>query len=246
METHTVRIQKYLSECGFCSRRKAEELIRNGKVSVNGRAATLGDKIDPKKDLVTVSGQRVRNESTHRYILLHKPRGFVTTMDDELGRKCVAALVADVGQRVYPIGRLDKNSEGLLLLTNDGAFANALMHPTHAIPKIYRVTVRPGIKDEQITALMTGVLIDGKTTAPADVRVVTKEPDRVVLEIVLREGRNRQIRKMCEALNLEVARLKRVAEGTLKLGMLPQGKWRDLTKDEVDKLYAAASKKPRS
>ncbi|MEI6580069.1 MAG: pseudouridine synthase [Eubacteriales bacterium] len=241
MPDESIRLQKYISECGIASRRKAEELIVSQKVKVNGNIAKIGDKINPKKDIVTVNGNKIKNESTLRYIMLHKPRGFVTTMEDELGRKCVVQLVADVNERVYPIGRLDKDSEGLLLMTNDGEFANAMMHPAHHISKTYRVTVRPNINDEQITAMTMGLQVDGRITAPAEVKVLNKEPDRVVLEIILHEGRNRQIRKMCEELNLEVARLKRTAVGFLKLGMLPQGKWRDLTKDEVEKLMRAGA-----
>ena len=241
MADDSIRLQKYISECGIASRRKAEELILLKKVKVNGNYASIGDKINPKKDVIIVNGKKLINECKLRYVMLHKPRGFVTTMEDELGRKCVVQLVSDVNERVYPIGRLDKDSEGLLLMTNDGAFANAMMHPAHHISKTYRVTVRPNISDEQITAMVMGLQVDGKITAPSEVKVLHKEPDRVVLEIVLHEGRNRQIRKMCEELNLEVARLKRTAVGNLKLGMLPQGKWRDLTKEEVEKLMRTAS-----
>ena len=175
--------------------------------------------------------------------MLHKPRGFITTMSDEMDRKCVAELVSDVGVRVYPVGRLDKDSEGLLLLTNDGEFANNMTHPSKHVPKLYRVTVRPGITEEQITQLTSGIMIDGKITLPANVRVVTQEPGRVVLEITICEGRNRQIRKMCEELGLEVARLKRIAIGPIKLGMLEQGKWRNLTPEEVRALKRSVSKK---
>ncbi len=241
-----MRLHKYLSECGVASRRKSEELIEQGKVKVNGRIAQIGDKVNPKKDDITVSGRKVIKSAKNTYILLHKPRGFITTMRDEMGRKCVAGLVEDAGVRLYPVGRLDRESEGMLLMTNDGEFANALTHPTHHVPKTYRVTVRPSITDEQITALMTGIEIDGRKTAPADVRVLVREPGRVVLEIILYEGRNRQIRKMCEALGLDVARLKRTAIGSVKLGMLPQGKWRYLTDDEVHKLMTNASRDRRA
>lgn len=241
MADNSLRLQKYLADCGVASRRKSEELIEQGKVKVNGRVAQIGDKVNPKKDDVTVSGRKIVRQKNYTYIMLHKPRGFITTMSDEMGRKCVAELVKDVGARVYPVGRLDRDSEGLLLMTNDGEFANAMTHPTKHVPKTYRVTVRPSITDEQITALMTGIVIDDRMTAPADVRILTKEEGRVVLEIVLYEGRNRQIRKMCEALGLEVARLKRTAVGSVKLGMLPQGKWRELKEDEVHKLMVNAA-----
>lgn len=233
-----IRLQKFLSQCGVASRRKAEELIVEKAVKVNGRAAKLGDKINPKKDLVTVRGKKIIAEKRKYYIMLHKPRGFITTMEDEMGRKCVKMLVEDVGARVYPVGRLDRESEGLLIMTNDGELANALTHPSHHIPKTYRVTIRPGVTDSQLEMLKNGIMIDGKKTAPTDVRVIEKQENRTVLEFILYEGRNRQIRKMCEALGIEVARLKRTAISTLKLGMLPQGKWRELTDDEVHKLKA--------
>lgn len=241
MTDDKIRLQKFLAECGVASRRKSEELIESGKVKVNGTVAHIGDKVSPKKDIVLVSGKKVRKESSKYYIMLHKPRGFITTMSDEMDRKCVAQLIKDVGARVYPIGRLDKDSEGLLLFTNDGEFANAITHPTKHVPKTYRVTIRPDITEEQVTKMMTGIMIDGQKTLPADVRVVTREPNRAVVEIVLCEGRNRQIRKMCEELNLDVARLKRVAVGTIKLGMLKQGKWRHLTPEEVGRLKKAAN-----
>ncbi|MEE1321343.1 MAG: pseudouridine synthase [Acutalibacteraceae bacterium] len=235
-----VRLQKYLAECGVASRRKSEELIDAGKVKVNGRVATIGDKVHPKKDTVTVNGKKVIKQKNLVYVMLHKPRGFITTMSDEMDRKCVAQLIKDVPGRVFPVGRLDRDSEGMLLFTNDGEFANAMTHPTKHVPKTYRVTVRPGITEEQITALTTGIIIEDRKTAPAEVRIVTKEEGRVVLEIILYEGRNRQIRKMCEEVGLEVARLKRTAIGSIKLGMLKQGAWRNLNDDEVRKLMIAA------
>jgi 23S rRNA pseudouridine2605 synthase len=161
-----------------------------------------------------------------------------------MDRKCVAELVKGIPQRVYPVGRLDRESEGLLLMTNDGEFANAMMHPSRHVPKTYRVTVRPGITDSQLTSMAEGIIIDGRKTAPAEVRVLTQEPGRVVLEVVLHEGRNREIRKMCEALGIETARLKRTAFGPLRLGMLPAGKWRELTDEEMAHLRAAAGLQP--
>lgn len=240
MADNKVRLQKFLSEAGVASRRKAEEMIRNGSVKVNGAVAQIGDSVDPKKDTVTVKGKKVIKERSMRYILLNKPRGYVTTTDDDLGRKCVLELVRDVKERIYPVGRLDRVSEGALIMTNDGAFANAMMHPSKHVPKTYRVTVRPGVTAEQVDILSTGIEIDGRMTAPADVHVLSKEEGRAVLEIVLYEGRNRQIRKMCEALNLEVARLRRIAVGPVKLGMLQTGEWRDLTPAEVESLFKAA------
>lgn len=235
------RLQKYLAECGVASRRKSEELIAAGKVKVNGHVAQIGDKIDPRRDLVTVRGKKVRKTQRNYYILLHKPRGYVTTVSDELGRKTVMDLVRDIDARLYPVGRLDKDSEGLLLLTNDGAFANALTHPRHAYSKKYRVTIRGKVDDSALLQLREGIDLDGRMTAPCDVTVLTAEEDRTVLEFVLHEGRNRQIRRMCEAVELEVIRLKRIAVGPLKLGMLPVGKWRELTDNEVQKLMRSGA-----
>lgn len=240
MTDDRIRLQKYLSQCAIASRRKSEELIASGKVKVNGKVAGLGDKINPKRDTVTVSGKKIVSSKKHYYIMLHKPRGFITTMDDELGRKCVAELVKDVGARVYPVGRLDRDSEGLLIMTNDGEFANYLTHPSKHVPKTYRVTVRPDVTEEQLIAFNEGIEIDGRKTAPADAHIIEKSENRVVLEVILHEGRNRQIRRMCETLGLEVARLKRTHIGSLKLGMLPQGKWRNLTEDEVHRLKVSS------
>lgn len=234
-----IRLQKYMAECGIASRRKSEELIAQGRVKVNGVTAQIGEKVDPRRDDIVVAGKKITRTKKNTYILLHKPRGFVTTMSDEMGRKCVAELVNDVDTRVYPVGRLDRDSEGMLLLTNDGAFANAMTHPTRHVPKTYRVTVRPSITEDQINQLAVGIIIDDYKTQPAQVRVVTQQEGRVVLEIIIHEGRNRQIRKMCEEVGLDVARLKRTAIGSIRLGMLPQGKWRNLTEEEVRKLMIA-------
>lgn len=239
-----IRLQKIISESGVCSRRKAEELISKGLVKVNGQVCKIGDKADPSKDTITVDGQKLKFErkKKYRYIMLNKPRGYVTTMSDELDRKNVTELLDGVGERVYPIGRLDKNSEGLLLFTNDGKFANDIMHPSRHITKTYRVTVRPGVNEEQLVKLSEGVMIDGKKTLPAAVHVLDNKPGRVVLQITISEGRNRQIRKMCEAVELEVARLKRTSIGPLKLGMLKPGTWRDLKPDELRAVRNAITK----
>ena len=240
MADNRIRLQKFLSECGVASRRKSEELIESGAVKVNGKTASIGDKVDPKRDAVTVHGKKVAKRKENVYIMLNKPRGFITTMSDEMDRKCVAMLVKDAPARVYPVGRLDRESEGMLIFTNDGEFANALTHPSKHVAKTYRVTVRPPVSEEQLTLIATGIVIDDRKTAPAEVRVVLREENRVVLEIVLYEGRNRQIRKMCEEIGLEVARLRRTAVGSVKLGMLKQGAWRELTAEEVRKLMLAA------
>ena len=240
-----IRIQKVLSENGVMSRRKAEEAIAQGRVTVNGQPAQPGNPVDPARDVSAIDGVRVqlRKKKQNVYIMLHKPRGFVTTTSDELGRRCVTDLVKDAPAHVYPVGRLDRNSEGLLLLTNDGAFANLVMHPSNHISKTYRVTVRPDVSDEQAAKMSAGVMLDGRMPLPATVLVLEKQDGRVVLQITIQEGRNRQVRRMCEAVGLEVARLKRTSVGPLKLGMLQPGQWRELRPGEVAALRNAASKK---
>ena len=238
-----IRLQKILSDSGVCSRRKAEELISAGEVYVNGRKAKLGDKAN-ERDVIMVGGERVRYTKKRRkiYIMLNKPRGYVTTMADELDRKCVTELLTGVDERVYPVGRLDRNSEGLLLFTNDGNFANDIMHPSRHISKTYRVTVHSKITDDQIVSLTDGVELDGRKTLPATVSVELDTPERSVMRITIHEGRNRQIRRMCEAVGLEVVRLRRTSIGPVKLGMLKPGTYRELTKAEINGLRAAAAK----
>lgn len=234
-----VRLQKLLSERGVASRRKAEELIEQGHVKVNGRPAKLGDKVDDRRDVIHVRGKKLGVAPKSVYIALHKPRGYITTMADEKGRKCVEELVRSVGVSVHPIGRLDRESEGLLLFTNDGDFSNAVMHPSTHVPKVYRVTLRQPMTEEQRLQFEEGVMLDGRRTAPCEVRIVSSAADRCVVEITLYEGRNRQIRRMCETFGLEVIRLRRNAIGKVKLGMLPVGNWRYLTPDEVRNLVMA-------
>ena len=238
-----IRIQKMIADSGVCSRRAAEQLISQGRVKLNGHPVKLGDKCG-FKDLITIDGERIfmPRKREFVYIMLNKPRGYVTTVSDELDRRCVMDLLEDVEARVYPVGRLDRNSEGLLLFTNDGDFANSIMHPSRHVSKTYRVTVRPDISDEQLVKLSEGVEIDGRKTLPATVVVKEKEAGRVVLLITIKEGRNRQIRKMCEAVGLEVARLRRISIGPLKLGMLRPGKWRELTAEELRALRTAIGK----
>ena len=236
-----IRIQKIIADSGFCSRRKAEQLIADGEVRLDGHPVTLGDKADPKTDIITVSGEKIKAEGiTLRYIKLYKPRGYVTTMSDELGRKTVTELLHGIDERVYPIGRLDRDSEGILLLTNDGSFANDIMHPRRHVSKTYRVTVSEKVTEDMINKLMTGVEIEENVmTAPCTVTVVTEEPERTVLEFTIFEGKNRQIRKMCEAVSLTVKRLRRTNIGGVKLGMLKPGEYADLTKQEMQALRNA-------
>ncbi len=245
MANNEVRLQKFMAEQGVASRRKSEDLIRAGKVKVNGHIAEIGMKINPLKDLVTVGKQKLTNVKNRKmvYIMLNKPRGYVTTVSDELGRKTVMDLLPDFGCRIYPVGRLDKDSEGLLLLTNDGSFTNCMTHPSHEYAKVYRVTVRPSVNDEILFNLRNGIEIDGRKTAPCEVTVLTEEENRVVLEFILHEGRNRQIRKMCESQGLEVARLKRISVGPIKLGMLKQGDYKELSEQDVKKLLRSAGHK---
>ena len=239
------RVQKVLADQGICSRREAERLIAAGKVKVNGHPVGLGDKMDPDYDKVAIDGQTVRivRKRQYTYIMLHKPRGFLTTRSDDRGRKTVMDLVSDVPAMLRPVGRLDKDSEGLLLMTDDGAFINLLTHPSGGVGKLYRVTVQPRADEAQILKLSSGVVLDdGTKTMPCAINVVTDEPGRTVMEMTLKEGKNREIRRMCEAVGLEVIRLKRNAEGVVKLGMLQPGKYRELTKAEVNGLRAAAAK----
>lgn len=238
-----IRIHKIIADSGYCSRRKAELLIKQGKVKLNGHPVKLGDKAG-YRDIITVDGERIYipKKKNFIYIMMNKPRGYVTTVSDEQNRKCVMDLFENMNERIYPIGRLDRNSEGLLLFTNDGEFANGIMHPSRHISKTYRVTVRPDINDEQLVRLSEGIEIDGKKTLPAVVNVLDKTPGRVVMTITIKEGRNRQIRRMCEAVGLEVARLRRISIGPLKLGMLKPGAYRELTAEELRAIRNAIGK----
>ncbi len=244
MKDNKIRLQKHLADCGIASRRKAEELIAEGKVKVNGHPAILGQKVDPKRDKIVVKGKTVvagKNEKV--YIMLHKPRGFVTTMSDEKGRKCVTDLVKDAGTRLFPVGRLDLNSEGLLFMTNDGEFANRLTHPSSHVNKTYRVTVSGEVEEEKLLTLREGIMLDGKMTLPCDCFVAERKPDRTVLIFIISEGRNRQIRRMCESVKLEVLRLKRTEIAGVKLGMLPRGSWRPLNEREMRRLTSITQMK---
>ncbi|MCI7759389.1 MAG: rRNA pseudouridine synthase [[Eubacterium] saphenum] len=240
-----IRIQKIIADSGFCSRRKAEEYISDGLVLVNGRKCSLGDKADPRSDFITVDGQEISQEPVEkRYIMLNKPRGYVTTASDEKGRKTAVELLEGVNERVFSVGRLDRNSEGLLLFTNDGQFANDITHPSKHVGKTYRVTIDSAVTEEQLTKLSSGMELDGgEKTLPCTVEVVSEEPNRTVIRITIKQGLNRQIRRMCDALGLTVGRLRRTAIGGVKLGMLKPGEWRDLTKDELRILRAEIGQK---
>ena len=229
------RLQKILSGRGVASRRKAEEMIAAGLVTVNGCVVSLGDTADPEVDEILVEGKPLPRKTEFVYILLNKPRGYVTTLSDEKGRPNAAQLVADCGVRVYPVGRLDMDSEGLLLFTNDGAFANKAMHPSHEIEKTYLVRVS-GYSQAAFQKLHEPVMLDGYKIKPPKLRLCAAREDRAEFEITIHEGRNRQIRRMCQMAGMHVTRLKRVREGQLELGTLPLGKWRYLTEEERNKI----------
>ena len=225
------RLQKLISAAGIASRRQAEQMIADGRVTVNGMAAQLGQTADPETDQIHVDGQPIARPEETRCLMLNKPRGYVTTLRDEKGRPTVAALVSGVGTRVYPIGRLDLNSDGLLLMTNDGALANAVMHPKNEVRKVYRTSVS-GDTASALPILRAPMELDGYRIRPAEV----SDLGNGVLEITIHEGRNRQIRRMCAAAGLKVRRLTRIAEGPLQLGDLRPGAWRDLTEEEMKQL----------
>lgn len=227
------RIQKIIASRGITSRRKAEELILAGRVTCNGRVCLLGESADPDVDVILLDGKPLPSGGEYTYIMLHKPRGYVTTLSDEKGRKDVTQLLDGCEQRVYPVGRLDMDSEGLLLLTNDGEFANKLMHPKHEVDKTYRVYVK-NFSQEGLEKLGHPVTLDGYTIKTPQVKLITQQKHgSAILEVVIHEGRNRQVRRMCDLANMPVSRLVRVAEGPVMLGDLPLGQWRYLTADEV-------------
>ena len=233
------RIQKVLAQAGLCSRRAAEEMIRQGRVTIDGRRAELGEQADPARQKIAVDGKPVAAAEKKIYLMLNKPRGYVSTAHDERGRKTVTDLVRGCGARVYPVGRLDYDSEGLLLMTNDGALTQKLTHPSHEIGKTYQVTVRGDLS--RVPALGQPMKIDGYEIAPATVFILSQQDEHTArLSMTIHEGRNRQIRKMCEQVGLDVRRLKRLAVGDLTLdrGLAP-GKWRELTEEEIAYLQEA-------
>ena len=234
----TERIQKLISAAGLMSRRAAEEAITAGRVNVNGQRAALGDKADPEQDRITVDGRELPKTGAKLYIMLNKPRGYVTTLSDEKGRRNVTELLGELGARVYPVGRLDMYSEGLLLMTNDGDFANRVMHPSHEVSKVYHTWVTGENVERAAHMLRRPMEIDGCAVHALGVDIVQGYPNGALLSITIREGRNRQVRKMCEKAGLKVTRLRRVAEGSVELGELKSGSWRYLTKSEIQSLLS--------
>jgi len=227
------RLQKIIAAAGLMSRRAADEALAAGRVLVNGRAAAPGDRADPESDEIRVDGKPLPPQERRLYLMLHKPRGYVCTLHDEQGRKTVAELVGDVGARVYPVGRLDLNSEGLLLMTNDGDFADRVMHPSHEVEKTYQTWVEGEDAERAALRLSRPMTIDGYTVRPARVETLSRTERGLCLSVTIHEGRNRQVRKMCEQAGLRVTRLRRVREGALSLGELPVGRWRYLTEEEI-------------
>lgn len=240
METTAIRLQKYMADCGVASRRKCEEMIDAGRVTVNGKVAELGSKVVPGKDKVVLDGKKVITNAQEQkvYLMLNKPKGYIAAVTDDRGRQTVIDLLSDVPQRVYPVGRLDYNTEGLLLLTNDGAFANAMTHPKYMVEKGYEVTVSGKVTDAQMARLQEPFELDGYRTHGAKAMVLEAKENKTVIYIGIGEGRNRQVRRMCEQTGLLVRKLKRISVGDLHLGDLPLGRYRYLKKAEIQKLLA--------
>ena len=237
-----IRLQKFFTDQKIMSRRSAEKVIEAGNVKINGKTAKHGDKVDPENDTVEFNGKIIEKTAlSKRYIMLNKPIGYVSTVSDEKGRKCVSDLVKDVGERVYPVGRLDMFSDGLLIMTNDGELANRLTHPKNNVTKKYSVLIKGQISPEALATLTSPMDIDGYKIRPVGVHIVSVKNGNTSAIFTLHEGRNRQIRKMCEQCSLTVMRLSRIAIGSLKLGDLEKGKWRELTKAEVDYLYGKSA-----
>ena len=226
------RLQKLIARAGVCSRRSAESLLTAGRVTVNGVAAHLGDKADADTDVIAIDGTAIAFAEPAVYLMLNKPRGYVTTLSDELGRATAAELVADCGTRVFPVGRLDKDSEGLLLFTNDGALMQAMTHPSHQVDKTYEVTVTGELEgaEDRLSAVTE---LDGEPIVPAQVEIIERRQGQALLRVTIHQGKNRQIRRMCAQVGLQVTRLRRVSEDALTLGDLKPGQWRYLTDAEV-------------
>ena len=233
-----MRLQKYMAECGVASRRKAEEMIAEGRVTVNGVKITeMGVQVEDG-DEVRLDGQAIHPETEKRYVMYHKPAGEVTTVSDPEGRRCVLDHFRDYPVRLYPVGRLDYDSEGLLLLTNDGALTERMLHPSHQVDKTYLARVTGSVTMDEVRQLRVGVMLDDHKTAPAKVRVIKLEAEATVVLVTIHEGRNRQVRRMFEETGHQVTQLRRVRFGPLDLGDLPRGKWRELTAEEARSLAA--------
>lgn len=234
-----MRLQKYIAMCGIASRRKAEEMIGEGRVQVNGKIVNvMGITIDPDKDIVKVDSKTIRKERKKIYIMLNKPIGYVTTLKDEKGRKIIIDLIEGVDERIFPVGRLDADTTGLLLLTNDGDLAYKLTHPSYEVSKKY-IAIVEGVPNRfELEKFRNGMMIDRRRTAKASVKIVKKYEDEAILEIEIHEGRNRQVKKMCEMINHPVKKLKRVAIGELEIGGIEVGNWRYLEDDEIEYLKA--------
>lgn len=232
-----MRLQKYIAECGIASRRSAEKMIESGRVYVNGELVDyMGCVIDPDVDIVEVDGRAIKSESKKYYIMLHKPKNYVTTVSDNLGRPTVMQLVSDIGARIYPVGRLDFDTTGLLIMTNDGDFANILMHPRHVVNKVYIARIDKPLDESQLERLRSGIDLDGVMTSPAKAENIKRPQKGFEVKITIHEGRNRQVRRMLDAVGANVMSLKRISVGSLTLGNLPEGKWRRLSEAEINKL----------
>lgn len=237
MEVYMERIQKIIAHAGICSRRKAEQYIAEGRVKLDGELVTQpGLKVDPQQSFITVDGKPLQEEKKV-YILLHKPRGYVTTLSDPQGRPIVTDLVPEIPERLFPVGRLDLDSEGALLLTNDGALANRVLHPRFEVNKTYEATLQSLPQKTDLQRLEQGIILHGKKTWPARLRILKNKKDLAVIEIMIHEGKKRQVRKMFQAVGHQVIRLKRTAYGQLRLQNLPEGTYRFLGKNDVKKLF---------
>lgn len=236
-----MRIQKFIAECGICSRRAAEELVRDGQITVNGKPAEIGQDVDPENDRVSYGKKRLKLKVCDKqYFAFYKPRGVITSMKAQDDRSVVAELIKGIKGRVYPVGRLDRDSEGLLILTDDGNLAQRLSHPSHHVPKTYRVTVSGNPSDEVLDKLRSGVTLDdGDVTSRSDVVIHSQTEEKTVLHITLYEGKNRQIRRMCEAVGIEIMLLKRISVGPVGVGRMKPGEYRPLSHSEITKLFAA-------
>lgn len=232
-----MRLQKFIAECGVASRRSAEKIIESGRVYVNGDLVDyMGCEVDPDRDMVEVDGKVIKPESKKYYIVLNKPKNYVTTVSDDLGRPTVMNLVEDIDARIYPVGRLDFDTTGLLIMTNDGDFANKLTHPRNVVNKTYIARVDRILTEDELAKLEKGVDIDGTKTAPAKAEMIKRPQKGFEVKITIHEGRNRQVRRMLEAVNVNVLALKRISVGSVTLGNLPEGKWRKLSDAEINKL----------